>query len=74
MRQYKERMANIATQDPQPHVKRQKIGGEWEEAGIKAESGWQEVSNPSNTKEEEDWEDAETALPIRQQVRITYLR
>ena len=71
MRQYKERMANIAAQEPQPGVKRQKTEGSWEEVGVKTEGGWQEV--PSN-KEDDEWEDAETAVQAGHHVRFNIQR
>ena len=59
MRQYKERMANIAAQDLQPNAKKQRTEGGWEEVSVKTEGQWQEV--PS-VKVDDEWEDAEAAV------------
>lgn len=67
MRQYKERMASIAAQDSQPTSKRQKTDGGWEEVAVKTEGTWQEVAP---IKEDDDWEDAETAAPTSAEPQV----
>ena len=62
MRQYKERMANIAAQSSQPNGKRQRTEGSWEEVDVKTEGQWQEVPT---VKEDNEWEDAGTAIQVQ---------
>ncbi len=67
MRQYEERMANIAAQ---PGAKRQRTEGGWEEVSVKTEGQWQAV--PSG-KEDEDWIDAETAVQTPAEPQVAFL-